>query len=384
MTLPDSNELKRLAGWTPPGGVLSMSVVFDPADRGGGWRVALEDALRDAVASADVASRDDRIALRTVAERVLARFPENRPPPDEGRGHVGYLEVARKNGREIWNATRMPLRRTEAVYGHRPYLRPLIEVADEGARIGVAAVSGDQVRLWEWELGVLSEVDDWEILTTGDWKERKAQRSSDPARVQGAKASGREQHDQRVGAHRERFLKESGGRTSAQAAERRWRDLLVFGENEHVVRFTHALNSREPRHVHGKNVVSEPSSRIAERVEALLPELNREREMSLVEMVKDSAYSGRSRGSLGPQETLEALREGRVEHLLFDADRDYRGHGIEEGLAYEGPPLGEDGLPVAELLIERALQTGAGITPLEGDAAAALEEHGGVAALLRY
>lgn len=384
MTLPDPDQLKRLLGWAPPGGVLSVCVVIDPADRGGGWRVALEDALREALGSAEEASHDERVALRAVAERVLERFPENRPPLEEGRGHVGYIEVARKNGEERWSASRMPPRRTEAVYGHRPYLRPLVEVADEGARLGVAALSGDQVRLWEWEQGELSELADWEILTTGDWRERRSPRSSDPARVQGANASGRDQHQQRVVANRERFLKEAGVRATARAAERRWRDLLVFGENEHMHEFAQGLDSTEPRHVYGKNVVAEPSSKIAHRVEELIPDLNRQRELLLVERVKESAYSGKARASLGPQETLEALSEGRVEHLVFDADRDYRGQGIEEGLAYEGPPLGNDGLPVTELMIERALETGARITPLEGEAAAALDEHAGVAALLRY
>ena len=382
MTLPGPDELKQLLGWAPPGGVLSVSVEIDPADRGGGWHVALGDELREVLGGADDAPHDVRLALRAVVDAVLERFPERGKPP-EGRGHMGFIEVAKK-GRERWYASQMPPHRTEATYAYRPYLRPLVELADDGARIGAAAVSGDQVRLWEWELGRLSEVDDWEILTTGDWRERKAQRPSDPARFHGPGASGREQHDQRLEAHRERFLKDAGGRTTARAGERGWRDLLVFGENEHVRRYADALDSREPRHVHSKNVVSEPTSRIAGRVEALIPDLNRERELKLVETVKESAYSGKERASLGPQETIEALLQGRVEHLLFDAERDYTGHGIEEGLAYEGPPLGDDGLPVAELMIERALETGARITPLEGTAAAALDEHSGVAALLRY
>jgi Bacterial archaeo-eukaryotic release factor family 5 len=381
MALPGAEKLKQLAGWTPQNGVLSVYVVVEPGDRRAAWRVELVDRLREALGTQAVGRSG--LPLRATAERALERFPEHRPPP-EGRGHAGFVEVAEKGGRELWYPSRIPPRATEVAYGHRPYLRPLIEIADVGARTGVAGVSGDQVRLWEWELGVLSELDDWEIVTTGDWKERKAQRPSDPARVQGAKGSGREQHDQRVEAHRERFLKDAGHRTSARAGERRWRDLLVFGENEHVRHFTHALDRHEPRHVYGKNVVSEPSTRIAERVGELLPQLNQEREMKLVETVKEAAYSGKERGSLGPQETLEALSQGRVEHLLFDAERDYSGHGIEERLAYAGPALGEDGLPVAELMIEQALETGARVTPLVGDAAAALGEHDGVAALLRY
>jgi Bacterial archaeo-eukaryotic release factor family 5 len=381
MALPGAERLKQLAGWKPAGGVLSVYVVVEVGDRRAAWRVELLDRLREALGSQ--ADGRSGIPLRAAAERALERFPEHQPPPD-GPGHAGFVEVAEKGGRELWYASRIPPRATEVVYGHRPYLRPLIEIADAGARIGVAAVSGDQVRLWEWELGTMSEVDDWTLTTTGDWRERKAQRPSDPARFHGAGASGREQFGQRLEAHRDRFLKDAARRTATVAGDRAWRDLLVFGENEHVRHFTDALDRHEPRHVHGKNIVAEPSSRVAERVWELLPHLNRERELGLVETVKESAYSGKSRGSLGPQETLEALTQGRVEHLLFDAERDYRGHGIEEGLAYAGPPLGEDGLPVTELMIERALETGARVTPLNGEAAAALDEHGGVAALLRY
>jgi hypothetical protein len=384
MTFPGPDEFKRLLEWTPKGGVLSVCVVIDPGDRGGGWHVALTDELRDVRDRVEAdASHDVRVALRGALDHVLERFTEQTKPL-EGRGHVGFVEVARKKPQERWYSSQMPPRRTVAAYGHRPHLRPMVEVVDDGARIGVAAISGDQVRVWDWELGVLSERDAWEIVTTGDWKERKAQRSSDPARIHGTKSAGRDQHEQRVEAHRERFLNDAGGRTASLAADRGWRDLLVFGENEHVQRFAHALGKSQHRHVHPKNIVSEPTSRIAERVGALVPELNREREMKLVETAKASAYSGKERSSLGPQETLEALAQGRVEHLLFDAERDYTGHGIEEGLAYQGPPLGVDGLPVAELMIERALETDARVTPLEGEPAAALDEHDGVVALLRY
>jgi Bacterial archaeo-eukaryotic release factor family 5 len=383
MRLPGPETLKELVGWQPADGVLSLYVNVDPSDRGRGWRVALLDGLRAAFGDERELPHERRLSVRATAERALGRFPERGPPP-EGRGQVGLVEVASEPGRELWYASRIPPRATEVVYGHRPYLRPLIEMIDTGARIGVAAVSGDQVRLWEWEMGTLSELDDLSLTTTGDWRERKAQRPSDPARFHGAGASGREQHDQRLEAHRERFLKDTAARTATTAGQHGWRDLLVFGENEHVRRFADSLDKHEPRHVHGKNVASEPSARIAERVAELIPELNRERELKLVDTVKETAYSGKARGSLGPQETLEALSQGRVEHLLFDADRDYRGESIEQGLAYEGPPFDDDGLPVAELMIERALETSARITPLDGDAAAALQEHDGVAALLRY
>lgn len=386
MTLPGPDALRELAAWSPDGGVLSVYVRIDPADRALGWRVELVDRLKEVLRSAEGNPHGTRLAMRATAQHVLERFPEQGPPP-QGRCHVGFVQVAQRERerRELWYSAQISPRQTEAVWGHRPYLRPLVELHDNGGPIGIATVSGDRVRLWEWELGIVREADDWEWgAFFDDWRERKAQRPADPARGHGASSAGRDQFHQRVEAQRERFLGEAGARTAGQATGRGWRELIVFGDSEALGRFAEGLGPHEARLIGGKNIVSEDASRIAERVGELLPELNRDRELKLVEQVKESAYAGKARGSLGPQETLEALVQGRVEHLLFDADRDYRGHGIEEGLAYEGPPLGEDGLPVAELMIERALETGARITPLEGDAAAALEDNGGVAALLRY
>jgi peptide subunit release factor 1 (eRF1) len=382
MALPAPDALRRLASWRPAGGVVSVYAAVEPGDRRGAWRAALSERLKELVGSRREAAERSRAALRATVDRIAARFPEH--PPEE-LAQIGFVEVAESDSKEIWYSLQMPLRRTEVIHAPRPHLRPLVELIDDGSRIGVAAASGDRVRVWEWELGLVSDRSDWEIVTTGDWRERKAQRPRDLSRTGGAKGAGREQHDQRLEAHRERFLHEAGRRAAEQASERGWRELVLFGENEHLRRLVEGLGPREARRVVGKNVVHEDRHRIAERVAELLPELNRARELKLVETVKESAYAGKARGSLGPQETLEALREGRVEHLLFDAERDYGGQDIEEGLAYEGSgELGADEVPVTELMIERALETGARVTPIEGEAAAALDEHGGVAALLRY
>ena len=71
---------------------------------------------------------------------------------------------------------------------------------------------------------------------------------------------------------------------------------------------------------------------------------------------------GGSRGAAGLQETREALGEGRVDHLVFDAG------------------IGEE----AELLIRAALASSARVTVVRDELAAPLGEAEGVAAVLRY
>ena len=72
------------------------------------------------------------------------------------------------------------------------------------------------------------------------------------------------------------------------------------------------------RHLEQTDLISEPTAQIERRVEQMLPELNRERERLMIERIKEAAYA-EGRSSLGVHETLQALEEGRVEHLVYDA-----------------------------------------------------------------
>ena len=114
---------------------------------------------------------------------------------------------------------------------------------------------------------------------------------------------------------------------------------------------------------------------IERRIEGLLPELNRSREEEVIERIKEAAYA-EGRSSLGVEETFQALTEGRVEHLIYDADRDYAAVELDPVAA-----SGLDGKPLIERMVELALSSGAEITPVEGESAQELAQQGGVAAL---
>src|SRR5215208_2031819 len=205
---PDEKVLRRLLDWRPPLGVISVYVSIDPADRRDHWRVDLRNRL-DAIVDAEPDKHGRRPILETTAQRIISHFPKEVPP--SGRCQIGFCEVADKDGEDIWMATQMGREQSEIVDRDHPYLTPLLEMLDEGAPVGVLGVSAERVRLHEWGLGTLTEVQDWEaILFMPEWRERKAQSSPDPARVQGTSSSGRDQFDQRLDANRERFLEQVG------------------------------------------------------------------------------------------------------------------------------------------------------------------------------
>src|SRR4051812_39203514 len=279
MRIPDERMIRELLDWRPELGVLSVYVAIDPADRSEPWRVELRNRLDSAI-EAEQDLRDRRHALTATAERIKDHFPEESPP--SGRCQIGFCEVTEKDGREFWMAAQMQRDETEVVYRDHPHLTPLLEILDEGAPIGVLAVSSERVRLYEWALGSLSDVQDWEaILFTPDWRERKAQSNSNPTRTQGASSSGHDQFDQRLDANRERFLQQVGGLVRQEADTRRWPRVFAFGAPNQVDQIRQAVGDRAAVELaDDADVISESDrGRLLERVDAAVEEANRRREV---------------------------------------------------------------------------------------------------------
>ncbi|MEO8091785.1 MAG: VLRF1 family aeRF1-type release factor [bacterium] len=377
---PASETPAELLSWRPEYGVVSVYIRVDPGDRSEGWRTEVRNGLSGVVGPRR-GSEDHQAsgAIKATAER-LQRDLLDQPPRGEPGGLIGFVEMARKQGEERWYATQIPPRRTEVLHGPVAQIHPLLELLDDGAPLGVAVVSSERIRLLDWRLGRADELHNWELeYFDDDWRERKAQKPRDPARGNAVSAAGRDQHNQRVEANRERFAEQTGDLAHAEAKKRGWRQTLIFGDERYVRQFTQGFgNASELRHVEHTDLISEPTAQIKRRVEQMLPELNRSRERSMIERIKEVAYA-QARSSLGVQETFQALQEGRVEHLVYDSARDYS----EAGLGSTGE-AGSSGPALIEQMIALALSTGAAVTPVEGESAQLLEEQGGVVSLLRY
>jgi len=346
--------LRDLAEWRPDGGVLSVYLDIDPADRRESWRVRLRDEL---------AGVDDKLA-----QRVLARFPENAAHP-EGRTQIGFVEAG-GGGREVWNGFQVNLGEVRAALRPAPLLEPLVRILDDNAAVGIVLTSLERVRVLEWALGRVEGLADWElVLTSGDWRERRSPSRNPQSDGTGTTAAGREQQQQRLEHNRERFLKQAGGLVASRFGGRDWRRILVVGEGDRPRLLAAGLGPKaELVHELRHDLISAPAAEIAARVEGELEHLNREREEELLRRVEE-AIGTDSGAALGPDEVLAALEQGRVGHLILDGEREF-----EE----------RDGVPLGERMIALALTTSADVTPVEGMAAQAVSARGGAVALLRY
>ncbi|HEU4706011.1 MAG TPA: VLRF1 family aeRF1-type release factor [Solirubrobacterales bacterium] len=364
MTQPTLDEIRETSEWRPDLGVLSVYLGFDPADRSGTWRTELRNGLEAILDAHSEVARDRRVALRATAKRVLERFEggDLRPPP---RGEVGFVEVSERDGGERWWGTgTAPVADACVEFCPEPAVAPLLALCCRGAPRGVALISSERVRLLRCVEGALDELEDWELsIFSRDWRERKAQSASDPARAQGISSSGHDQFEERLEHNRQRFLAECGELAVRRLEGEGLEEAVSFGPAKDVEAFGAGFGSAKARLAPGgeQDLIAVPKGKLGEVVGDVIERLDSERDRALVERAIGEARGG-SRGSAGIQETREALVEGRVDHLVFDAAID------------------ED----REQLIRAALAGSAQVTIVRDELAEPLAEAGGVAAILRY
>jgi hypothetical protein len=364
MAQPTLEDARELSQWQPPLGVLSVYLGFDPADRGGGWRTELRNGLDSILEAHREGEHDLRVALRATAKRLIERFEDGdlRPPP---RGEIGFVEVAEKRGIERWWGTGVfPVASSCVEFEPGPIVAPLIELSCHGNPRGVALLSSERVRILRCAEGALEEIAEWELsITSLDWRERKSQSTNNPARAQGVSSSGHDQFDERLEHNRQRFLGECGGLATEVLEGNGLEELLVFGPAKDVESFSSGFNSAKATltRCSDGDLISVPKGKLSEVVVGAIERIDAERDRELAERAVGEAKGG-SRGAAGLQETRDALLEGRVDHLVFDA------------------AIGEE----AESLVRAALAGSARVTVVRDEVAEPLNEAEGVAAILRY
>jgi peptide subunit release factor 1 (eRF1) len=205
--------------------------------------------------------------------------------------------------------------------------------------------------------------------------------------------SDRDGYEDRVDEHRHRFLKQVLDDV-VQRAEADGIDRLLLSAPPKLRDEVRALVGEHDTLrvlVADQAWESTPAREVATHAWELLRSVHGDREAALVTSATERALAGGA-GALGLRAVCEALNAGRVEHLLYDDGLTVEGFvssqgtlhpRIEGAVAESDLTFSRDPLFV-ERLLEAALATSASVTPLNESAAAALAEHDGVAALLRW
>lgn len=331
-------------GIVDPLGVLSVYV-----DIGG-----CVDASARVAAGMRLAEQLDRLthaSQKTLSREQSARFMEclERSRPLLHRmidrdGRRGRAMFAGLEAGVIWELDTAMRIRPAVALEPTAYVRPLVAALDDGHPAGVVITDNGRVRVLEWRMGIVQQVDESRKQPWPGWR-------GDAFSVN----------------------------VAAIARDRGWRQLLIAGEP----RVAGSLMRIEPPlpdcHV---AVTRRPLEGLSDAAlaDAVADELVAARRYGEIALVARAVASAHESGEavLGIEATGGALAAGRISHLVFDDERVY-GH-------WPGEEVVEVGLRIdpAERLIELALDSAAEITPVEGRAARALDRVGGVVGLTRW
>lgn len=355
-------------------GVLSVTVGVEPGPTAGSTP-AWEIALRNDLASL----RKDGVLEGSLGREADERLAVAVDPALPGRGRAFYLGLASGESVEAVVPEALP---TGARVGPVAHVLPLLAVLEQGATAGFLAASRDGISVSECELGLVRDLDRIELEPwVGDWwPEMKGPARANPTRGQQT-VSQRDRYARRLSEAYRHTLQDAAAELGALAGGRGWVRAVLAGDPRLVTPVGDVLRAAGVTTTSlGANLDGLRPEDARERLVAALGALVVEQSATRARSVVETAAAGTS-AVLGLGPVVAALNEARVGALVLDTGREYPGSVAADGLLSVGEQDDDD---LTDVVVERALSTGAVVTPVSGEAAAALDGCGGIGATLRW
>jgi hypothetical protein len=291
-------------------------------------------------------------------ETDLAELLDPRAP---GRGRALFAPLS--GGEAILVVAQVPFA-DHVSLSDSPVIQPLVTMIDRHRPVGLAAIHRRGVFVAESRLGTVEEVAGASFwIDTDDWREMRGPAGANPALPQQS-SNQTDKFDRRMDEHVNRRLRELSGVLVKNAADRGWDHLFLIGDPRltAVLRDEVSPEGRNggPDVIEVEKVAPDPDAHeLAELVEETRGHVEADRQHRLVERALGAAAAADG-GATGHDQVLEAFLAGRVERVVVS----------EEELTDE--------------MVRAAIDTSAAVTVVEGEAADALADNGGVVALLRW
>lgn len=393
----DDTRIRDLIRFEDEGGVLSFYVGITP-DRAADPQPTAPLELRSRIKElrADLEQRDPALARR-VGDRLDKIQPElDRliDPHAHGRGRALFVGV--ESGRTETVSLQIPFA-DRVVHHDGAYVRPLVAAHDEGRAAGILNVTRETARVLAWSVGEVEELTTSQFEVEDDVMARE--HSAPVAKHAGYSGTGRQDRDDfeaRIDDNLHRWVKDVVADLGSYVEAHGWDRVVVAGNpklREEVAQQVRDSDNRGTRVLVADDTFeTEAPHVVAERVWPLLRSVHRQREADLVDHAIERGLGGHG-AAVGLRKVCDALNEGRVMHLLYVADLQLEGYRSSEDTLHprvEGPLAESDQVSMTreplfvERLIEKAVATGATVTPVDDGAAGPLQVHEGVGALLRW
>ena len=388
----DDTTIRDLIDFTDEHGVLSIYAGHTPSQAADPQPTApIEIRNQIKALKADLAAGDGQTAKAVEARLdALGRdIDELLDPKASGRGRAMFVGV--DSGRIERVSLQIPFRE-RVVHHERAFVRPLVAAHDEGRAAGVVVVWRAGARLLRWAVGEVTELETYEFTPSGDLARHKS--GPTPAQPQhpGHGVDHKERFEERIDTQRHRFLRQVADEVLQRTKEHGWDRVVVSAPPKMRDEMSDLLGEDGFRLLLAESAWEDAAPHeIAEAAWPLLRSVHLDRERELTELAVARGLGGNA-GAVGLRNVCRALNEGRVSRLLYRADLEVEGVISQEGTLHprvEGPAAAADleftREPLfVERMIERAVATDAEVTPVDPEVAGPLDDHDGVAALLRW
>jgi hypothetical protein len=319
-----------------------------------------------------------RLALRGLLEQVQAELL-GLTAVDRGRGVAWFVTADRTLDQRL--TLQLSPRDHVVRWDARPFVSPLVDVADRGRPAGLVLISAEAMRLLHWEGGRIEEPErSLYEFDRGEWRDYAAYAMANP----GWAATHVDTLDQRLEEWRRRFLREAASTLAARLDEPGWERLVVVGDPRAAGGLAETLPNPVRERIVAEvdaNVLWEEPAALEERLEEYVEAAWAREARAVAESAVETARAG-GLGAMGWPEVFHSLIQHRVRHLVF-------------ALGAAPPPgrlpphvIEALGFPSPDLVIERAVEqaaaASAGVTALREQDSDALADAGGLAATLRY
>ena len=257
----------------------------------------------------------------------------------------------------------------------------LIRVLDEAPRMAVVLLDGGDARLYLSEQGVQQEA----LKHSEDLPNRHDQGGWSQARFQ-----------RHVEFHHSHLLREVADQVSDIFYKKGFDRLVVVGVDEATKEFAGLLSDPLRERVIGHltaDFKTENDTHILQRAGQLAQEQERSAEVALVDQIAEYA-DAHGRGTLGLDDTLPALFEGKADTIVVASDLTAEGSHCYNCVYFSAHKFKkcpictsgncEDVADVVDHAIDYALLNGTHVNVVFGPAADLLIARGGIGALLRY
>ena len=292
--------------------ILSVYLHTDPAeDPKGSHRIWLKDALKEQEAQLSGA---DQKAFREAAERVNAHVADQRP---QGKSWAAFV------GRDVFIEHHLQVPMENEVQWGRPELTQLEWMLEEYGPYGVVLVDSETMRFFVAVMNEMTELTDRKLdLDTSEWGEKDmmppSQRQGSPQRGSVRGGNLREEYQQRVAEHTERFWKEAVPILQEMKAQHDADGLVVGGPKDARERFLATIGNEADRVIGEINVrVGAPASDVLTESVPVIQQHERATEMETVDQLLGRASTG-AKASVGLESTIKMIQEGRADEVIVN------------------------------------------------------------------